>query len=80
MAKLFHTTKCKAYTKLITVLSAKYSITCIQRPPKGRNKSGLLQQVVLTCRFYEADLRMSVVSNTIQKAQSQLLLMVKKEA
>ena len=29
-----------------------YSITCIQRPPKGRNKSGLLQQVVFKCRLY----------------------------
>ena len=25
-----------------------YSITCIQRPPMGSNKSGLLQQVVFT--------------------------------
>ena len=30
----------------------KYSITCIKRPPKGRNKHGLLQQVVLKCRIH----------------------------
>ena len=29
-----------------------YSITCIQKPPTGSNKSGLLQQVVCKCRFY----------------------------
>ena len=29
-----------------------YSITCIQRPPKGNHKSGLLQQVVFKYRFY----------------------------
>ena len=28
-----------------------YSITCIQRPFKGSNESGLLQQVVFKCRF-----------------------------
>ena len=28
------------------------SITCIKRPLKGSNKSGLLQQVVFKCRFY----------------------------
>ena len=28
------------------------SITCIQRPSKGSNKSGLLQEVIFTCRFY----------------------------
>ena len=27
------------------------SITCIQRTPKGSNKSGLLQQVVFKCRL-----------------------------
>ena len=40
----------------------KYKITCIQRPPKGSNKSGLLQQVVFKCMFYEVDLRRGVVS------------------
>ena len=34
-----------------------YSITCIQRPPKGSIESGLLQQVVFKCRFYLVDLR-----------------------
>ena len=28
------------------------SVACIQRPPKGSNKSDLLQQMVLKCRFY----------------------------
>ena len=28
-----------------------YSITCIQRPLKGSDESGLLQQVVFKCRF-----------------------------
>ena len=40
----------------------KYSITCIQRPPKGSNKSGLLQQVVLKCRFYLVDVRRGIIS------------------
>ena len=29
------------------------SITCIQRPLKGSNESGLLQQVVFKYRFYQ---------------------------
>ena len=29
-----------------------YSITCIQRPLKGSNESGLLQQMVHKCKFY----------------------------
>ena len=29
----------------------KYSVTRIQRPPKGNNKSCLLQQVVFKCTF-----------------------------
>ena len=33
--------------KLLPLLVRKYNITCTQRPPKGTNKSGLLQQVVL---------------------------------
>ena len=40
----------------------KYSITRVQRPRKGSNKSGLLQQVVFICRLYEVDLIRSVVS------------------
>ena len=39
-----------------------YSITCIQKPPKGSNKSGLLQQVVFKCRFFLVDLRESVLA------------------
>ena len=31
---------------------SKYSITCTQRPLKGSNESGILQQVVFKCRFY----------------------------
>ena len=41
---------------------ATYSITCIQRPLKGSNESGLLQQVVFECRFYWVDLRRVAVS------------------
>ena len=33
-------------------LQMKHSITCIQRPLKGSNESGLLLQVVFKCRFY----------------------------
>ena len=40
----------------------KYSITCIQRPLKESNESGLLQQVVFKCRFYYVDLRRVGVS------------------
>ena len=40
----------------------KHSISCSQRPPKGSNKSGLLQQVTFKCRFDLVDLRRSVVS------------------
>ena len=36
-----------------------YSISCIQRPLKGSNESGLLQQVVCKCRFYKVDLNLS---------------------
>ena len=35
---------------------------CIQRPPKGSNKSVLLQQVVFKCRFYYVDTRKDIVS------------------
>ena len=37
---------------VITAGKPKYSIICIQRPLKGSNKSGLLQQVVFKCRLY----------------------------
>ena len=32
-----------------------YSITCIQRPLKGSNEIGLLQEVIFNCRFYLVD-------------------------
>ena len=38
-----------------------YSITCIQRPLKGSNESGLLQ-VFFKCRFYQVDLRRGLIS------------------
>ena len=40
----------------------RYSITCIQRPPKESNKNGLLQQVAFKCRFYLVDIRRGIVS------------------
>ena len=43
-------------------LNCKYSITCIQRPLKGSNRSGLLQQVFFKCRLYYVDLRRIAVS------------------
>ena len=42
-----------------------HSITCIQRPPKGSNESGLLQQVVFKCRFYQVDLRRAALSAVV---------------
>ena len=52
----FHTkTRC-------SVSKREYSITCIKRPLKGSNESGLLQQVVFKCRFYKVDFRRVVVS------------------
>ena len=42
------------------VLLFEYSKTCIQRPPKGSNKSSLLQQLVFQCRFYLVDGRKAV--------------------
>ena len=39
-----------------------YTTTCIQKPLKESNESGLLQQVVFKCRFYKVDLRRVVVS------------------
>ena len=38
------------------------SITCPERPLKGSNDSGLLQQVVFECRFFLVDLRRVVAS------------------
>ena len=42
-------------------INIRYSITCIQRPLKRSNESGLLQQVVFKCRFYQVDLKRVVV-------------------
>ena len=39
-----------------------YSITCIRRPLKGSNESGLLHQVVFKCSSYSVDLRWVVAS------------------
>ena len=43
-------------------MSSMYSVTEILRPLKGSNESGLLQQVVIKCRFYYAELRRLAVS------------------
>ena len=40
----------------------KFSITRVQRPRKGSNKSGLLQQVVFKCKLYQVNLIRGVVS------------------
>ena len=53
-----------------------YSITCIQRSLKGSNESGLLQQVVFKCRFYEVDLRRVAVSEPWSLKASGLLIQV----
>ena len=53
--------------KLQNVL--KYSITCIQRPLKESNESGLLQQVVFKCRLYQVDLRRVAVSGVAVSGQ-----------
>ena len=46
-----------------------YSISCIQRPLKESNESGLLQQVVFKCRLYKVDLnRVSVSEQWCLKA------------
>ena len=54
----------------------KYSITCIQRPLKESNGSGLLQQVVLKCRFYQIDLRRNAVSEQWSLTAGGLLIQV----
>ena len=46
-----------------------YSITCIQRPLKGSNESGLLQQVVFKHRFYKVDLRRVVYFYSVYRNQ-----------
>ena len=53
-----------------------YSITCIQRPLKGSNESGLLQQVVFKFRFYSVDFRRVVVSEQWSLKAGGLLIQV----
>ena len=53
-----------------------YSITCIQRPLKGSNESGLLQPVVFKCRFYKVDLRRVAVSEQLSLKAGGLLTQV----
>ena len=53
-----------------------YSITRIQRPLKGSNESGLLQQVVFKCRFYLVDSRTVVVSEQWSLKAGGLLIQV----
>ena len=54
----------------------KYSITCIQRPLKGSNQKGLLQQMVFKCRFYLFDLRRIAVSEQWSLKAGGLLIQV----
>ena len=53
-----------------------YSITCIQRPLKGSNESGLFHQVVFKCRFYWVDFRKVVVSEQWSLKVGGLLIQV----
>ena len=53
-----------------------YGITCIQRPLKGSNESGLLQQVVFKCRFYLVDIRRIIVSEQWSLKADGLLIQV----
>ena len=54
-SKLLSTSSLSLEESKICCLGKSYSITCIQRPLKGSNKSGLLQQVVFECRFHLVD-------------------------
>ena len=58
------------------VTSFNYSITCLQRPLKGNNKNGLLQQVVFKCRFCSVDLIRVVVSEQWSLKAGGLLIQV----
>ena len=49
---------------------------CIQRPLKGSNESGLLQQVVSEWKFYLIDLRRIVVSEQMSLKAGGLLIHV----
>ena len=53
-----------------------YNISCIQRPLKGSNASGLLQQVVFKCRFYLVELRRGFVSEQLFLKAGGLLIQV----
>ena len=53
-----------------------YSITCIQRPLKGSNESGLLQPVVFKCRFHKVDLKRVVVSEEWSLKAADILILV----
>ena len=53
-----------------------YSITCNKRPLKGSNESGLLQQVVFICRFYQVGLRRIFVSEQWSLKADGLLIQV----
>ena len=57
-------------------LFLKFRITCIQRPLKGSNEGGLLQQVVFKCRFYLVDLRRVTVSEQWSLKAGGLLIQV----
>ena len=65
------------YFKLVSVgMYRIYSITCIQRPLKGSNESGPLQQVVFKCRLYQVDLRRITVSEQLSLKTGGLLIQV----
>ena len=49
---------------------------CIKRPLKGSNESGLLQQVVFKCRFYQVALRRVAVSEQGSLKAGGLLIQV----
>ena len=53
-----------------------YSITCIQRPLKGSDESGLLQQVIFKCRFCKVYLRRVVSEQWSPKAGGLLIQVV----
>ena len=57
-------------------LILKYSITCIERPLKESNESGLLQHVVIEYRLYLNDLRRVVVSKKWSLKAGGLLIQV----
>ena len=54
----------------------RYSITCITRQLEGSNESGLLQQVVFKCRFYQVNVRKVVVSEQWSLKAGGLLIQV----